>query len=35
MRLDRYVSKALGITRKEAKELIRKGEVRVDDEVVK
>ncbi len=35
MRLDRYVSKALGITRKEAKELIRKGEVKVDNEVVK
>jgi 16S rRNA pseudouridine516 synthase len=35
MRLDKYISKALGVTRKEAKEIIRRGEVQVDGEVVK
>jgi len=35
MRLDKYLSKALGLTRKEAKETIRRGEVTVDGKVVK
>ncbi len=35
MRLDRYISKALGVTRKEAKEIIRRGEVSVDGKVVR
>ncbi len=35
MRLDRYVSKALGITRKEAKKLIKEGAVSVNGEIVK
>ncbi len=35
MRLDKYISKALGLTRKEAKRLIQSGEVEVNGEVVK
>ncbi len=35
MRLDKYISKALGLTRKEAKETIRRGEVQVNGEVVR
>ena len=35
MRLDRYVSKSLQITRKEAKELIRSGRVKVNGEVIR
>jgi 16S rRNA pseudouridine516 synthase len=35
MRLDRYISKALGVTRKEAKEIIRRGEVSVDGKVIR
>ncbi|NPB05589.1 MAG: rRNA pseudouridine synthase [Aquificae bacterium] len=35
MRLDKYLSKALGLTRKEAKEVIRRGEVTVNGEVIK
>ncbi len=35
MRLDKYISKALGVTRKEAKEIIRRGEVTVNGEVVR
>ncbi len=35
MRLDKYISKALGVTRKEAKEIIKRGEVTVDGKVVK
>ena len=35
MRLDRYISKALGVPRKEAKDIIRRGEVVVNGEVVK
>jgi len=35
MRLDKYLSKALGLTRKKAKETIKRGEVTVDGKVVK
>ncbi len=35
MRLDKYISKALGLTRSEAKNLIRSGAVTVNGEVVK
>lgn len=35
MRLDKYLSKSLHITRKEAKELIREGRVKVNGEVIK
>ena len=35
MRLDKYISKALGVPRKEAKEIIKRGEVTVNGEVVK
>jgi len=35
MRLDKYISKALGVTRKEAKDIIRRGEVVVNGKVVK
>ncbi|WP_461829205.1 pseudouridine synthase [Aquifex sp.] len=35
MRLDKYLSKSLHITRREAKELIREGRVKVNGEVIK
>jgi 16S rRNA pseudouridine516 synthase len=35
MRLDKYISKALGVTRKEAKQIIKNGEVTVDGKVIK
>ena len=35
MRLDKYLSKSLHITRKEAKELIREGRVKVEGKVIK
>jgi 16S rRNA pseudouridine516 synthase len=35
MRLDKYIAKALGLTRKAAKEIIRRGEVEVNGEVVR
>ena len=35
MRLDKYISKALGVTRKEAKKLIREGSVSVNGQVIK
>ncbi|GAB6065217.1 pseudouridine synthase [Aquifex pyrophilus] len=35
MRLDKYIAKAINVTRKEAKELIREGRVRVGGRVVK
>jgi 16S rRNA U516 pseudouridylate synthase RsuA-like enzyme len=35
MRLDKYISKALGVPRKEAKGIIRRGEVVVNGKVVR
>jgi len=35
MRLDRYISRALGVTRREAKRLIREGAVSVNGEIVR
>jgi len=35
MRLDKYISKALGVTRKEAKRIIKNGEVEVNGEVIR
>ena len=35
MRLDKYISKALGVTRREAKRIIKNGEVEVNGEIIR